>query len=136
MAKLILVVDDDPTIVDIMQLVLRSGGYETESAYNARDGMAKACSNTPDLILLDYNMPGKDGLALLQDMRSIPELVKVPIIIVTALSIPEIVTQALALGVAGFLVKPFDLETLLKHVKKGLDSVAEDTGPNKEPPPQ
>jgi two-component system, chemotaxis family, chemotaxis protein CheY len=132
MAKLILVIDDDVTIVDIMQLALKSGGYDIESAYNARDGMAKACSNTPDLILLDYNMPGKDGLTLLQDMRSIPELVKVPIIIVTALSIPEIVSQALAMGVAGFLVKPFDLDTLLKHVKKGLDSIETDADPTQE----
>ncbi len=120
MAGYILVIDDDTTITTIIQLALKSGGYTSEIANNARDGMAKACQNTPDLILLDYNMPGKDGFSLLQDMRSIPELEPIPVIIITALSIPEIVSQAVTMGVSGFLVKPFDLETLLAHVKKAL----------------
>lgn len=121
MAKNILVIDDDETITTIIDLALKSGGYTSDTANSARDGMAKACQSTPDLILLDYNMPVKDGFALLKDMRSIPELECVPVVIITALSIPEIVSQAVTLGVAGFLVKPFDLETLLNRVKKALD---------------
>lgn len=121
MPKNILVIDDDATITTIIGLALKSGGYNSDAANSARDGMAKACQSTPDLILLDYNMPGKDGFSLLKDMRSIPELVSVPIVIITALSIPEIVSQAVTLGVAGFLVKPFDLETLLNRVRKALD---------------
>ena len=72
MAQLILVIDDDHNIVEIMQLALKSGGYDSDSAYDAREGMAKACKNPPDLILLDYNMPGKDGLTLLQDFPPSP----------------------------------------------------------------
>jgi DNA-binding response OmpR family regulator len=121
MAKNILVIDDDETITTIIDLALKSGGYTADTANSARDGMAKACLSTPDLILLDYNMPVKDGFTLLKDMRSIPELEYVPVVIITALSIPEIVSQAVTLGVAGFLVKPFDLETLLNRVKKALD---------------
>lgn len=120
MAKNILVIDDDSTITTIIQLALKSGGYESDIANSARDGMAKACQSTPDLILLDYNMPGKDGFSLLKDLRSIPELEQVPVVIITALSIPEIVSQAVTMGVSGFLVKPFDLETLLSRVKKAL----------------
>jgi len=116
----ILVIDDDHNIAEIMQLALRSGGYESEVAYDAREGMAKACQNPPKLILLDYNMPGKDGLSLLQDFRSIPELEAIPVIIVTALSIPDIVSQAVSMGISGFLVKPFDIATLLDRVKKAL----------------
>lgn len=122
MGSHILVIDDDKNIVNIMQLALKSGGYESECAYDARDGMAKACSNPPRLILLDYNMPGKDGLTLYKDFKSIPELENVPVVIVTALSIPDVVSQAIALGVAGFLVKPFDLDTLLKQVKKVIET--------------
>lgn len=121
MANLILVIDDDTTITTIIQLALKSGGYESDIANNARDGMAKACQFTPDVILLDYNMPGKDGFSLLQDMRSIPELKQVPVVIITALSIPDIVSQAVTMGVAGFLVKPFDLDTLLTHVRRALE---------------
>jgi DNA-binding response OmpR family regulator len=121
MAKRILVIDDDRNICDIMKLALSSSGYDAETAYNPRDGMAKACNNPPDLILLDYNMPGKDGLTLMKDFRTIPDLEDIPVVIVSAISMPEIVTAALAEGVAGYLVKPFDLKTLLERVEKGFN---------------
>jgi DNA-binding response OmpR family regulator len=114
----ILVIDDDRNICNIMKFALESSGYFAETAYDPRDGMAKACSNPPDLILLDYNMPGKDGLTLMKDFRTIPDLENVPIIFVTAL--PEIVTAALSGGVAGYLVKPFALKALLDAVATGL----------------
>jgi len=122
--KRILVIDDDHNICDIMQLILSSSGYEAETAYNARDGMAKACNNPPDLILLDYSMPGKDGLSLMKDFRTIPDLEKIPVVIVSAISLPELVSAALAEGVADYLVKPFDLKTLLKKVEKGFSWVS------------
>jgi DNA-binding NtrC family response regulator len=56
----------------------------------------------------------------MHDMRSIPDLETVPIILVTALSLPDIVSQAVTSGAAGFLVKPFDLSTLLNHVDRVL----------------
>jgi CheY-like chemotaxis protein len=121
MSALILVIDDDVTITTIIQLALQSGGYSVQVANSPRDGMARACSETPDLILLDYNMPGKDGFTLLTEFRSVPELEKVPVVIITALSIPEVISQAVVLGVTDFLVKPFDLDTLLGHVKKALE---------------
>jgi CheY-like chemotaxis protein len=105
-----------------MKLALESSGYTAETAYDPRDGMAKACSNPPALILLDYNMPGKDGITLMKDFRTIPELVSVPVIIVSAISMPEIVNAALAEGVSGYLVKPFDLKTLLASVEKSLNT--------------
>jgi two-component system chemotaxis response regulator CheY len=121
-AERILVIDDDHNICDIMKLALESSGYTAETAYDPRDGMAKACSNPPALILLDYNMPGKDGITLMKDFRTIPELVSVPVIIVSAISMPEIVNAALAEGVSGYLVKPFDLKTLLASVEKSLNT--------------
>lgn len=119
-SKRILVIDDDHNICDIMQLVLKSAGYEAETAYNPRDGMAKACNYPPDLILMDYSMPGKDGLSLMRDIRTIPELENIPVVIVSAISLPELVKNALAEGVADYLVKPFDLKTLLEKVEKSF----------------
>ncbi len=121
-AERILVIDDDHNICDIMKFALESAGYTAETAYDPRDGMAKACSNPPTLILLDYNMPGKDGITLMKDFRTIPDLVSVPVIIVSAISMPEIVNAALAEGVSGYLVKPFDLKTLLASVEKSLNT--------------
>ncbi len=120
MSHHILVIDDDKTIVQIMQLALQSDGYKSEVAYNANDGLAKALANPPVLILLDYNMPVKDGFTLVREMRTIPALESIPVIIVTALSIPDILAEAKALEVAGFLVKPFDLITLLGNVNRVL----------------
>lgn len=117
----ILVIDDDRNICDIMKMALESSGYSAETAYDPRDGMAKACSNPPDLILLDYNLPGKDGIQLLKDFQTIPDLKDVPVVIVSAISLPDIVNTALAEGVSGYLVKPFDLKTLLERVEIGLN---------------
>lgn len=120
MPKRILVIDDDHNICDIMKTILSTSGYDAESAYDPRDGMAKACNNPPDLILMDYSMPGKDGLTLMRDFRTIPDLEQVPVVIVSAISLPEVVTAALSQGVADYLVKPFDLKTLLEKVEKGF----------------
>ena len=118
MSHHVLIIDDDKMIAEIMQLTLKSDGYIAEVAYNANEGMEKAIANPPSVILLDYNMPGKDGFTLVREMRTIPALEKVPVVMVSALSIPDILSEAKALGVASFMVKPFDLTTLLDHVKK------------------
>jgi DNA-binding response OmpR family regulator len=65
-------------------------------------------------------MPGKDGIALLKDFRTIHDLKEVPVVMVSAISLPDSVGSALAEGVTGYLVKPFDLKTLLERVEKGL----------------
>jgi DNA-binding response OmpR family regulator len=116
----ILVIDDDHQIAAILEMALQSQGYTTSVAHDPREGMSAACRLVPNLILLDYNLPGKDGLTLLNDMRSIPDLENVPVIFVTAVAIPEIVNQALASGVMDFLVKPFDLKTLYSRVERAL----------------
>ncbi len=118
MSHHILIIDDDKMIAEIIQLTLKSDGYVSEVAYNATEGMEKAIADPPAVILMDYNMPGKDGFTLVREMRTIPALEKVPVVMVSALSIPDILTEADELGVASFMVKPFDLTTLLDHVRR------------------
>jgi two-component system, chemotaxis family, chemotaxis protein CheY len=114
----ILIIDDDREIVRLAEFVLKAKGYKIEVAFDARQGMAQAFSSPPDLILLDNRMPGRDGLALLKDIRALPDLERVPVIMLTGSSDPEIVSNAIQQRVNDFIVKPFDINMLVERVAR------------------
>ena len=116
----ILIIDDDREILRLTELALRSKGYEVRSSNDARHGLIMALSETPDLIMLDYMMPERDGLSILKDIRQVPELENIPVIMFTASSNPEVVTGAIHQHVNDFLVKPFSIQTLFERVGKLL----------------
>ncbi len=123
----VLLVDDDPIITQIIQRLLEKKGYMVRVAMDARKGLALALSYPPDLIVLDYMMPQKDGLALLADIRALPELKEVPVIMMTGVSEQDIVAKAIQLGVTDFLAKPFYPPRLAERVAKYLPPP--ETGP-------
>ena len=123
----ILIIDDDPVISQIAQRILEKKGYVVRVAMEARKGLALALSYPPNLIVLDYMMPQKDGLSLLADIRALPELKEVPVIMMTGVSEQDVVAKAIQLGVTDFMVKPFYPPRLLERVQKHL--------PAPEPPP-
>jgi DNA-binding response OmpR family regulator len=112
----ILIIDDDHEIVKLAEFVLRSKGYKIEIAYDARQGMALAFSSPPDLTLLDHRLPGRDGLSLLKDIRALPDLERVPVIMLTGSSDPNVVSHAIQQRVNDFIVKPFDINMLIERV--------------------
>jgi DNA-binding response OmpR family regulator len=116
----ILIVDDDPDLVRLLALVLEPVGYDVQIAYDARQGLAEVMTIPPNLILLDYWLPGKDGLELLRDIRSISEFDRVKIILITSQGMSMIVDAAIKYDVADFLLKPFELDFMLKRVMKVL----------------
>ncbi len=116
----VLLIDDDPVITQITQRLLEKRGYMVRVAMDARKGLALALSYPPNLIVLDYMMPQKDGLALLADLRAMPELKNVPVIMMTGVSEPEVVAKAIQLGVTDFLAKPFYPPRLAERVAKYL----------------
>jgi PleD family two-component response regulator len=87
---------------------------------NARSGMALALNETPGLILVDYMMPGQDGLSLLKDIRSTPDLQYVPVIMVTSSTQANIVARAIKYGVNDYLVKPVDPVILAERTHRWL----------------
>ncbi|MBI9046020.1 MAG: response regulator transcription factor [Anaerolineaceae bacterium] len=123
----ILVVDDDPVIAGLMSKALNKNGYTVYTADNARHALAMVFQYFPDLILLDYMLPDKDGLEFLRDIRRTPEICTTPVIMITSSGFPEVVSTALSLGVNDFIVKPFKIKDLLDRVSKyTANEVSED----------
>jgi CheY-like chemotaxis protein len=83
-SRKILVVDDEPDIVIYLKLLLENSGYEVVSASDGREGMELARKENPDLVCLDIMMPKKTGVALYQEIKTDPELKRLPCIIISA----------------------------------------------------
>ncbi len=113
MKKRILVVDDDPNIVDYLSTLFEDNGYETITAKDAQNGLDLAKKNKPDLITLDIEMPGEWGPRFYRHMTQDQSLKNIPVIVISGLSgnayaIPKAVAS---------IKKPFDRDQLLQIVK-------------------
>ena len=115
----ILVVDDNPQMVKLMQEMVHLAGYETEVAFSGLEGLDKAREGMPDLILVDLMMPEIDGWELYHRLR---EFSTIPIIFVTAYDTPQNEAKAIALGAEGFIGKDLTPIQLVQHIKFVLDS--------------
>lgn len=113
----ILFIDDDPEIVQIVHLILRSRNYEVLEATRGSEGIDLAKRETPDLILLDIMMPGIDGYEVYERLRRDEKTKDVPIVFVTAKARQEYVEQGLVLGAEGYLTKPFTPGQLLDTIR-------------------
>lgn len=117
--KSILVVDDDPDLLRLMQIRLTAAGYEVTIAESAEQALARLSMARPRLVVTDLRMGGMDGMALFESIRSInPSL---PVIILTAHgTIPDAVA-AVKRGVFGYLTKPFEARELLAEIERALN---------------
>lgn len=118
MARLILTVDDSPSIRLMIQLTLTGEGYEVVQAGDGVEALEIARQRTASLVLTDINMPRMDGLALTRELRSLPEYRCVPILILTTESSGERKTLGKEAGATGWLVKPFNSEQLLATIAR------------------
>jgi DNA-binding response OmpR family regulator len=118
MEKKILIIDDDPNIVDYLDTLFNDQNYKTFSAGNAQDGLALAKKEKPDLITLDLEMPGEWGPRFFRKMSQDPELKNTPVIVISGLTgVKYAVTKAVA-----SISKPFDRNELLNIVKNTLNT--------------
>ena len=121
----ILVVEDEEILLAALQEELSQGGYQSEGAHDGEDGIAKAKSVKPDLILLDLVMPKMDGMTALKKLKEDAETKDIPVVILTNLSDYERISEALALGARDYLVKAnYSLTDLLDKVKNVLSREA------------
>ncbi len=112
---LILVVDDDAPILLLMRNLLREFGFEPVAAGSGEQAIAEAQKRTPDLILLDRNMPGMTGDEVLRELRSRDNLSSVPILIVSGEPIgPDEIRR---IGATGAVLKPFDVSALVETIR-------------------
>ncbi len=117
----ILVVDDEPDLVDTIQCRLEFSGYKVVTATNGKEGIEKAQSEKPDLILLDFAMPLMDGLGMLERLRDHPDLKGIPVVMVSASSEAQDVERVRLRGITDYITKPFDLELLVEKVTDILE---------------
>ena len=113
----ILIVDDDPILLQFIGEVLRHAGYDTVSASSGAQAIAQIEAREPDLALLDITMPGMSGLEL---ARHLNELTAVPFMFLSAIGDTDSARQAAAYGAVGYVVKPVDAERLMAAFEAGL----------------
>jgi len=118
--KRLLVVDDDPAACDLMVRLCGREGYQVLTARKGDEGLRLARELTPDIIVLDALLPERDGWDLLRELKSDPDLSRIPVVVVTISDERE---RALALGASELLVKPVDRDRLvavLRACRKGM----------------
>ena len=121
MAYKILVVDDEPTIVRLMEFILARQGHEMIVAVNGEEALEKIKSQRPDLVLLDIMMPRIDGYEVAQRLRADPATVSLPIIMLSAKAQDEDIRRGVEVGVDEYVTKPFTPDHLVQVVAKYLD---------------
>lgn len=120
MKKTILVVEDEPRIVEVLTLRLKAAGYRVITAADAVLAGMMARKHQPDLVLLDISMPGGNGLMVAERLQNGETTAGIPLIVLTASRQPGLRAKALALGAAAFFEKPYDAHQLLAAMARAL----------------
>ncbi len=126
MQKRILIVDDEPAIRDMVAFALRKGDYEPAHAGNAREAQAAIADAVPDLILLDWMLPGTSGLELARRWRREELTREIPIIMLTARGEENDRVGGLEAGVDDYVVKPFSARELLARIRAVMRRARDD----------
>ena len=117
MAVHIYIVEDDKNIREIEMFALKNSGYAVEEFENAKSFFSRTVEKVPDLVLLDIMLPDVDGLEIVKKLRSRPDTVRVPIILVTAKTTELDKVKGLDIGADDYLTKPFGVMELISRVK-------------------
>ena len=117
MAVHIYIVEDDKNIREIEMFALKNSGYVVEEFENAKSFFSRSVEKVPDLVLLDIMLPDMDGLGIVKKLRSRPDTVRVPIILVTAKTTELDKVKGLDIGADDYLTKPFGVMELISRVK-------------------
>ena len=124
-APVVLVVDDDPDILEALSEILEAEGFEIRRARNGKEALERLEPDPPNLILLDLMMPVMDGWEFAQRMRQKPTVAGIPLIVLSADR--NVGSKAADIGAVGHLAKPFELNDLLDMVRRSLNPAAAST---------
>lgn len=122
----ILIVEDEPDIMQILTHALSAAGYRVVQAYGGEDALRKVRSQQINLVLTDLAMPQMSGVELIHDIKNDPRTKHIPVVAVTAHVWNEIAQSAGQVGCDGFISKPFDTRKLVREVGKYLKSPSAD----------
>jgi DNA-binding response OmpR family regulator len=116
----VLVVDDDPVILELLRINFEIEGFEVLLATDGEEGLAKARDETPDVVLCDIMMPRLDGIELVTRLRDDPRTAHLPVVLLSAKAQKVEVDRGLAAGAEDYVTKPFDPLELLDRVNAVL----------------
>lgn len=116
----VLIVDDEPFNIDVLEQALDGTDYQVMRASNGQEALGKIHSEQPDLILLDLMMPIVDGFQVLAKVKDDPMLRDIPVIIVSAEHDSKSIVKGIKQGAEDYLTKPIDTAQFLKKVKEFL----------------
>ena len=131
--KRILVVEDEASVIKILTRRLETSGYEVLAAFDGAEGLEKALSEKPDLIVSDIMMPKMDGYTFIKKLRANPAGVHIPVIILTAKDKMQDLFLFQGVKDCDYLVKPFESEELLDRIAKLLQRVQTYLPPESQP---
>ena len=118
----ILVVEDNLDNYELVHAILEFAGYDTFLAVNGQDGVYAARKQKPDLILMDMSLPEMDGWEATRHIREDPDTAHIPMVALTAHTLPRDRKRALEAGVDAYLSKPFDANQFIQLVEKTLEN--------------
>lgn len=116
----ILAVDDSASMRQMVSFTLQGAGYDVVEACDGQEAFNKAKQGQVDLVLSDVNMPVMDGIALIKNLRTLPDYKFTPILMLTTESAADKKSEGKAAGATGWIVKPFNPDQLLNTIKKVL----------------
>ncbi|MCX7911683.1 MAG: response regulator [Dehalococcoidales bacterium] len=131
MAKKILIIEDDPAIARLVDYTLKRAGYEVSRAANGLEGLRKAQSEAPDLIILDVMLPGLDGFEICHRLRSDPKTTDLPILMFSAKAQEADKSTGKKVGADDYLTKPADPAEIVNRVNRLLAAKGKNS-PNEE----
>jgi two-component system cell cycle response regulator DivK len=116
--ELTLIVEDNEKNMKLLRDVLQFKGYRTIEAETGEDGVTLAMQHKPDLILMDYQLPGIDGIEAFRRIRNATATAHIPIVATTASAMPEEAKKMKEAGFDGFLTKPINVKSFIETVER------------------
>lgn len=120
MPNKILIADDDPGIVDAVEMMLTFYGYDVSFTYNGQDVLSLKPNELPDLVLLDIWMSGVDGRDVCRELKAKAEMRDIPVLMISASK--DVGQSALNAGADAFMTKPFDMQQLINNIESLLNA--------------
>jgi DNA-binding response OmpR family regulator len=121
----ILVVDDEPDLLELVAFNLKAEGFEVFTAANGPEALNQARALLPDLIVLDLMLPDLDGVAVCEILQRLPSTAPIPVVMLTAWSTDLARTVGLQAGAKDYVTKPFSPRELVSRIRSTLRAVAE-----------
>ena len=128
MTHVILIVEDNERNLKLLRDVLEYAGYDVRVARTAEDGIALAVKEPPDLVLMDLQLPGIDGMEALRRLRENPRTADIPVVAVTAQAMKQDRERALEVGFNGYIEKPISVRAFPGQVRSFLSDGQVGTG--------